>query len=75
MREGEGAAEVLAEGTFAHNTGRSVAAFARPRTNAPSFRRNDNVARQVLRLLADVAAWEQVPEPRTPAFEARTAVR
>ncbi|MGW0519675.1 hypothetical protein [Crossiella sp. NPDC003009] len=36
----------------AHTSGRSVAAFARPRTNAPSFRRNDKVARELLRFLA-----------------------
>ncbi|WHT17679.1 FAD/NAD(P)-binding protein [Crossiella sp. CA-258035] len=41
----------------AHTSGRSVAAFARPRTNAPSFRRNDKVARELLRFLASV------PEP------------
>jgi hypothetical protein len=35
-------------------TVRTAAAFARPRTNAPSFRYNDAAARAVLRLLAEL---------------------
>ncbi|MER7751266.1 FAD/NAD(P)-binding protein [Kitasatospora sp. NPDC097643] len=35
-----------------HTTHRSAAAFARPRTNAPSFRQNDTAARTLLRALA-----------------------
>ncbi|HEX7304242.1 MAG TPA: FAD/NAD(P)-binding protein [Lentzea sp.] len=34
-------------------TGKAYAAFARPRTNAPAFRQNDVLAREVLRLLGD----------------------
>ena len=34
----------------------AAGAFARPRTNAPAFRQNDAVAREVLRELADAAA-------------------
>ncbi|GLY53533.1 FAD/NAD(P)-binding domain-containing protein [Lentzea sp. NBRC 102530] len=34
-------------------TGKSYAAFARPRTNAPAFRQNDALAREFLRLLGD----------------------
>ncbi|MFD5824783.1 FAD/NAD(P)-binding protein [Lentzea sp. NPDC060358] len=34
-------------------TGKAYAAFARPRTNAPAFRQNDALAREVLRVLAD----------------------
>ncbi|MFD9703210.1 FAD/NAD(P)-binding protein [Lentzea sp. NPDC059081] len=34
-------------------TGKAYAAFARPRTNAPAFRQNDLLAREVLRLLGD----------------------
>jgi hypothetical protein len=33
-----------------HTSGRSAAAFTRPRTNAISFRQNDAVAREILRL-------------------------
>lgn len=44
----------------AHTNSRAVAAFARPRTNAPAFRQNDAVARALLRALsvteADTAA-------------------
>ncbi|MBV9952199.1 MAG: adenylate cyclase, partial [Acidimicrobiia bacterium] len=39
-----------------HTSRPAAGAFARPRTNAPSFRQNDAVARHVLDLLADVAA-------------------
>ncbi|GAA2802531.1 FAD/NAD(P)-binding protein [Crossiella cryophila] len=54
----------------AHTNGRSVAAFARPRTNAPSFRRNDNVARELLRFLASAERPEDlVPVPRTAESE------
>ncbi|WP_433265059.1 FAD/NAD(P)-binding protein [Actinosynnema sp. CS-041913] len=35
-----------------YTTDKAYAAFARPRTNAPSFRQNDQVARAVLRFLA-----------------------
>ncbi|MFF7632793.1 FAD/NAD(P)-binding protein [Kitasatospora sp. NPDC008050] len=35
-----------------HTDGRAVAAFARPRTNAPAFRQNDVAARALLRALA-----------------------
>ncbi|MFH9010980.1 FAD/NAD(P)-binding protein [Streptomyces sp. NPDC017943] len=34
---------------------RAVAAFARPRTDAPAFRQNDSVARRLLRTLSDPA--------------------
>jgi len=34
-------------------TGRSFAAFARPNTNAPAFRQNDVVARELLKALGD----------------------
>lgn len=40
-----------------HTNGRSYAAFARPRTNAPAFRQNDATARALLHALA------QPPEP------------
>jgi hypothetical protein len=33
----------------------AAGAFSRPRTNAPAFRQNDAVAREVLRELADAA--------------------
>ncbi|MFG3257018.1 FAD/NAD(P)-binding protein [Streptomyces sp. NPDC048172] len=36
----------------APTNGRAVAAFARPRTNAPAFRRNDTLARTLLRALS-----------------------
>jgi hypothetical protein len=35
-----------------HTSARSAAAFTRPRTNAPSFRQNDAVAREILALAA-----------------------
>lgn len=34
-------------------TGKAFAAFARPRTNAPAFKQNDLLAREILRLLGD----------------------
>lgn len=34
-----------------HTSARSAAAFSRPRTNAPSFRQNDAVAREILALV------------------------
>ncbi|RDI33222.1 FAD-NAD(P)-binding protein [Lentzea flaviverrucosa] len=34
-------------------TGKAFAAFARPNTNAPAFRQNDGLAREVLRQLSD----------------------
>jgi hypothetical protein len=34
-------------------TGKAYAAFARPNTNAPAFRQNDLLAREVLRVLGD----------------------
>lgn len=40
----------------AHTNSRTVAAFARPRTNAPAFRHNDAAARSLLGLLAGTAA-------------------
>jgi hypothetical protein len=42
-----------------HTSGRAVAAFARPGTNAPAFRQNDAVVRRLLRSLA--AAPPAVP--------------
>ena len=39
---------------------RGAAAFARPRTNAPSFRQNDAVARTLLTFLADTSAVDEV---------------
>ncbi|MFF3499931.1 FAD/NAD(P)-binding protein [Streptomyces sp. NPDC003247] len=47
---------------------RAVAAFARPRTNAPAFRQNDAVARALLRTLA-AAEEAAVPRARTAAPE------
>lgn len=38
----------------AHTNARAVAAFARPRTNAPAFRQNDAAARTLLRALGEV---------------------
>ncbi|MFC7304455.1 FAD/NAD(P)-binding protein [Streptomyces monticola] len=40
----------------APTTGRAVAAFARPRTDAPAFRQNDTTARTLLRALDRMAA-------------------
>jgi uncharacterized NAD(P)/FAD-binding protein YdhS len=36
-----------------YTTGRAYAAFARPNTNAPAFRQNDVLAREILRTLGD----------------------
>ncbi|MGQ4513217.1 FAD/NAD(P)-binding protein [Streptomyces sp. DW26H14] len=49
-----------------HTTGRSVAAFARPRTNAPSFRQNDAVVRSFLRTLAAGPGTGARPAPNRP---------
>ncbi|MCC8246688.1 hypothetical protein [Saccharothrix luteola] len=35
-----------------YTTNRAQAAFARPRTNNPAFRQNDDVSRALLRFLA-----------------------
>ncbi|GGW35043.1 FAD/NAD(P)-binding protein [Streptomyces griseoloalbus] len=40
---------------------RAVAAFARPRTNAPAFRQNDAVARALLRALSATEAEAAIP--------------
>ncbi|MGP4086178.1 hypothetical protein [Streptomyces sp. KR55] len=40
---------------------RAVVAFARPRTNAPAFRRNDAVARTFLRALSAARAETATP--------------
>lgn len=40
----------------APTTARTFAAFARPRTNSPSFRQNDATARSLLRALSDTVA-------------------
>jgi hypothetical protein len=50
-------------------TVRTAAAFARPRTNAPTFRYNDAAARAVLRLLAEP---ETAPEPSAAEPSVRT---
>ncbi|MFD7134522.1 FAD/NAD(P)-binding protein [Streptomyces sp. NPDC059894] len=52
---------------------RAVAAFARPRTNAPAFRQNDAAARSLLRTLAargEAAPPERPAQERTPLPEA-----
>ncbi|MCD0485509.1 FAD/NAD(P)-binding protein [Streptacidiphilus sp. ASG 303] len=49
---------------------RSVAAFARPRTDSPGFRQNDTAARALLRLLAAVP---DTPLPDTPLPDTATA--
>ncbi|KJK49718.1 adenylate cyclase [Lentzea aerocolonigenes] len=36
-----------------YTTGRAFAAFARPHTNAPAFRQNDVLAREILKVLGD----------------------
>lgn len=41
--------------------GRAVAAFARPRTNAPAFRQNDSVARTLLRTLSAPRSGSGMP--------------
>lgn len=43
-----------------------IGAFARPRTDAPCFRRNDQLARDLLRAAGDVAP---VPMPQQPATD------
>ncbi|MEW2544196.1 FAD/NAD(P)-binding protein [Streptomyces sp. NPDC047002] len=49
-----------------HTGGRAVAAFARPGTNAPAFRQNDAVARDLLRTLAARPAPVRPPAPARP---------
>ncbi|MFF4979394.1 FAD/NAD(P)-binding protein [Streptomyces sp. NPDC001046] len=46
---------------------RSVAAFARPRTDAPAFRQNDAVARRLLRALSGAGAADGVGGERATA--------
>ncbi|MBA2950921.1 FAD/NAD(P)-binding protein [Streptomyces sp. PSKA28] len=48
---------------------RGVAAFARPRTNAPAFRQNDAVARALLKTL-DTAVGGEAPASRPPSGSA-----
>lgn len=65
-RDGRAHRRRLAIGAYA--TGRSPA-FARPRTNAPGFRHNDTIARDMLRLMAD----DHPPHPLdNPAWHALT---
>jgi hypothetical protein len=45
---------------------RAVAAFARPRTDAPAFRRNDAVARTILRTLSTTGAGAAPPSDGEP---------
>ncbi|NLU66171.1 FAD/NAD(P)-binding protein [Streptomyces sp. HNM0574] len=45
----------------APTTGRALAAFARPRTDAPAFRRTDAVARQLLRTLRTLTEPADAP--------------
>lgn len=49
-----------------HTGGRAVAAFARPRTNAPAFRQNDAVVRALLRSLAQRPPAAGRPAPNRP---------
>ncbi|NBE53756.1 FAD/NAD(P)-binding protein [Streptomyces boluensis] len=46
----------------APTTSRAVAAFARPRTDAPAFRQNDAAARGVLRALGGLSPGPPLPE-------------
>ena len=51
---------------------RAVAAFARPRTDAPAFRQNDAVARELLRALAAEVRVRSAAEPGREGAGSRT---